>query len=396
MKPHVAGKLQKSDIKDIKVSVIFKNFGQALYALFEPIIFFNILDQRFELVLLYYGIQSLIYAITVHLGAKLMSKIGIKKNLVFGTVFLIIYYLLVLNFSNLGISLSSDTALVILSFSILAITCSIYQSLYWPAFHTDLSLFMRRRESGKNIGTFYLIGQFTSIVGPIAGALILSNLSLKVLIILQVMALIISIIPLLFGPDEKPKVSLTFKGFLSELLKKREFKFYLPFHAEGINGYIGAVFWGLFVYTILGSIMDLGMIASGVSLFTGVFVYILGYTIDKKKHLKDKILRIGVTTSSLGWIIKSFPTSGVFFFIADNIQKFGDSVARIPYEKTMYNRFKNTKSLADEYVVLREMAYHIGGGLMMILLAFVIWQFNLVQSAFIVAAISTLVYLFMK
>ncbi|MDD3647031.1 MAG: hypothetical protein PHS44_00825 [Candidatus Dojkabacteria bacterium] len=396
MRPHIAEKLEKSDIKDVKISVVFKNLGQGLYTLFEPIIFFNILDHRFELVLLYYGLQSFYYATFAHVGARIMGKIGIKKNLIWGTIFLILYCLTILSVSNLGLSLASSPVLTIFAFIILATIATTYQSFYWPAFHTDLSLFMRRRESGKNIGTFYLIGQLTSVVAPIAGAIILIKLSLTHLITLEVLLLLISAIPLLTGPDERPHSSLTFKGFLKFLFSTKRIKYYLPFYAEGINAYIASVFWGLFVYTVLENILDLGLIASGVSLFTGIFVFTLGYLIDKKKHLKTKILRIGVTTSSIGWIIKGLPTSGLFFFVADNIQKFGDMVARIPFEKAMYNRFKSIKSLADEYVVLREMAYHIGGGLIMIILAIIVWQFNYLYSAFIVAAISSLVYLFMR
>ncbi|MBU0976320.1 MAG: MFS transporter [Patescibacteria group bacterium] len=396
MRPHIAEKLGKSDIKDVKLSVIFKNLGQGLYNIFEPIIFYNILDHRFELVLLYYGIQSFYYAALAHIGARVMGKIGIKKNLIWGTLFLIFYCLTILYFSNLDITLATNPGLTILAFCTLATIASAYQSLYWPAFHTDLSLFMRRKESGKNIGTFYLIGQMTSVIGPILGALILLNLSLTHLITLEVLLLLISTLPLIRGPDEHPHSSLSFGGFVKFLFSKKRFKYYLPFYAEGINGYIAGVFWGLFVYTILQNILDLGLIASGVSLFTGLFVFGLGYFIDKRKHLKDKILRIGVTTSSIGWIIKGLPTSGLFFFVADNIQKFGDIVARIPFEKVMYNRFKSIKSLADEYVVIREMAYHIGGGIIMIILAVIIWQFNLMYSAFIVAAISSLVYLLMR
>jgi hypothetical protein len=119
----------------------------------------------------------------------------------------------------------------------------------------------------------------------------------------------------------------------------------------------------------------------------------LGKAIDKKKGVEKTALRLGVATTAVGWIVKGLPTSSLMFFFTDNMQKIGHVVTRIPYEKKIYSRFRNTKSLADEYVITREMAYNIGGGLIMIVLGILISQFNLVYIVFIVAALSSLVYL---
>lgn len=396
MKIHIARKLAKSNVNSIKLSVLFKDFGQSLFGTFEPIIFYNILNQRLELVLLYYGLQSFLYALVVHDGAKIMSKIGIKKNMMYATIALIAYNIFMVVFTGCKLTLSLDAFETIVGFIILGIICAIYQMLYWPGFHTDLSLYMKKEDSAKHISNFYFIGQATSIFAPLLGGLILVKLGAPLLMILVTLFTLLSIFPLRSGADEKPTVSLTFKEFLKEISSRKKVKDYLPFYAEGINGYIGGVFWGLFVYTILNNIMDLGFLASGVALFTGIFVLILGSFIDKHKKISERALKVGVTTTSLGWLLKGLPSSGISFFIADNIQKFGSSIISIPYQKVMYKRFKSIKSFADEYVVIREMAYHMGGGIIMLFLALIISQTNLMYSAFIVAAISSVVFLSMR
>lgn len=79
MKIHVAQKLQRDRIKGIKISILLKNFGQSLLGIFEPVIFYNILDQRFELVLYYYGIKSFLYAMLYTTGQKLCQRLELKK-----------------------------------------------------------------------------------------------------------------------------------------------------------------------------------------------------------------------------------------------------------------------------------------------------------------------------
>jgi len=396
MKRHIAKKLKKSKVNDIKLSILFKDFGQLLFTVYEPIIFYQFLGKRIEFVMIYYGLQSIMYALLARDGAKVMAKIGIKKNMIFATFILIAYNLILLMFADRDLSILTSPGETTIWFAILAILCSIYQALYWPAFHTDLSLYMENKNSGKDIGAFYFIDLVSSIIAPVLGGIVLLKAGTSILIYISVFFIFISIFPLFKGPDSKPKVSFTFKEFLGQIFHKQNIKSYLPFFAEGTNAYISSIFWPLFVFSIISSVLDLGLLVSGVSLFTAITVLILGHLLDKNDDAKDKVLKLGVTTSSLGWLIKGLQTSPITFFIADNIQQFGDSVVSIPFEKTMYKRFKDIKSLADEYVVIREMIYHFSGAFIMFLLAFLIWRFNIIYSAFIIASISYLFYLLMK
>ncbi len=396
MKYYIYNKLQKSRLFDIKLSVTLKNLGQSFYGVFEPIIFYKILGERVEYVLLYYGLQSLLYALLVNQGAKIMSRIGIKKSLIIGTLLLMLYNIFLIYFLGCGINLDNYKNILILGFFITALNCSLYQTFYWPAFHTDLSLFLKEGSSGKNLGVLFFIGQCASIVGPVIGGIILQNSNLNILFFLQIIFLTLSVVPLFFGPDEKPETSYKFKDYIKELFNIKKIKNYLPFFAEGIKGYINSTFWGLFIYTVLESVIDVGLLTAGVSFFTALFVVLLGKIIDKRRFLKNKLLGIGVFIASFGWIIKGVSINNIFYFIADNVQKFGDSIVQIPYQKTMYKRFKNVRSLADEYVTIREMAYHIGGGVIIILLALIIYSTNLSYSAFIVAAFSYVIMLAIK
>ncbi len=389
-------KLKTGGVKDIQLSVIFKNLGQSLYATFEPIIFFLMLNKRIELVLLYYGIQSLLFATTVSFGTHVMTKLGVKKNMIIGTVLMIIYRIILIIASNEDINLSDHPTQTLVTFTVLGTILAAYQTLYWPGFHTNLSLFMKKKSSGKEVAIFKVIGQISSILGPAIGGIILFNQGTVVLVICSAILLSISAIPLFFGPDIKNEVSLSFRQFASETFKKKNFRLYLPFHAEGVLGYINAIFWNLFIFINLKNVLDVGFLSSGVSLFTAIVLIVLGWGIDNRRKIGRHVLTIGTVTNAIGWLLKGIPSSGVSFFIVDNIQKFGNSIVRIPYEKNMYSRFRNRKDFADEYVTLREIAYHTSGGIIMILLAILMATTDLLYTAFIVAAISSLTYLLMR
>lgn len=395
MKRHIRQKLIHSNMVAVKWSVVLKSFGQSMYWIFEPILFYKMFGDNFTLVLLFYGVQSLLYALTVRLGARCMSLMGIKVNLIVGTFFLfvtgIVTYFMFGSNLVLGVNTSEVIAYVIVFLSVWLLS----QIFYWPAFNTDLSLFMDRQSSGKELGLFLFIGEITGIAGPIVGASLLTFSTVKMLMVLELLFILFSIIPLFWVLNEKPRFNMSFKQLIRELRNKKNLFYYLPFYADGVNNYINDIIWGLFLYLTLNSFMNVGWITAVVSLCTGIFVLLIGILIDKRKKIGNELFTGGVFVASVGWLIKGLPGTGMFYMVVDNIQKFGESMLNVPFDKLLYARFQNTKSLADEYVVIREMAYHFAGAGIMFFLALFAGLFEVSHIAFVIASITSLMYLLM-
>ena len=68
------------------------DFGGNIFSLFLPIFLYQQYGGNINWVIFYYLIGHLFYVITLPLGAKLMSKIGIKKSLVLSIFFRIPYF----------------------------------------------------------------------------------------------------------------------------------------------------------------------------------------------------------------------------------------------------------------------------------------------------------------
>ncbi|GAI18645.1 unnamed protein product, partial [marine sediment metagenome] len=68
-------------------------FALGMLALFLPIFLFERFNQSVQNVLIFYMVSSALFGFLVPLGAKIMSKIGLKKSMIIATPFLMIYCL---------------------------------------------------------------------------------------------------------------------------------------------------------------------------------------------------------------------------------------------------------------------------------------------------------------
>jgi MFS family permease len=73
--------------------------------------------------------------------------------------------------------------------------------LFWFSYHTDFSKFSRKKSRGKQVGVSKIVTALASVVGPIAGGIILSFFGFKVLFLLVSFLLIASTFPLFLSKE---------------------------------------------------------------------------------------------------------------------------------------------------------------------------------------------------
>lgn len=127
-----------------------------------------------------------------------------------------------------------------------------------------------------------------------------------------------------------------------------------------------------------------------------VFSFLLGIAVDKLKN-KKILLNVGVFFVSLSWVFRIFPLSIVFSFIIENIQKYADAILLIPYETKMFEKIKKKQNFLDEFIVIREMMFHLGAAFICfltgVLVLFCGFEFVIVIFAFVVFSVIQFLYI---
>jgi len=239
----------------------------------------------------------------------------------------------------------------------------IHTALFWFSYHTDFSKFSKRKSRGKQVGAAKIVVALASVLGPIAGGLILTFFGFKVLFILVSFLLIASTFPLFMSKEVHEPLEFSFKGFF----KKQKIKNVLAYMGNGIESRIGTIIWPLFVFIFIFSeeYVSLGALSSVALSFSVLSTFIISKFSDL--NLKN-LIKGGGIFNSIVWFAKSFVVTPVQVFIADAFYGISATSMYISFDALNYNK-ANKRNRAN-IITQREVYISLGGALFLFTLAF--------------------------
>ena len=122
--------------------------GIGLLGLFLPIFLFEKFNNSYYYVILFYLVSYLLTALFVPIGAMLMSKINLKRSMITGVFFLILYLLSFYFYDKSPLLILLIIALIVANF---------WRMLYWIPFHTDFVKFSSKTHRGQQYSVLVLI-----------------------------------------------------------------------------------------------------------------------------------------------------------------------------------------------------------------------------------------------
>jgi MFS family permease len=367
-----------SGVVSLYMNRVILQVANGMLGLFLPVFLYLSFDQNINYVIYYFMVGHIIYFFTCSIGAKIMSKINLKRTLIISIPFLALYYVCLYFFES-NIVLFTIASLFFLT---------MYRMFYWVPYHTDFAEFTDKRNRGKQISFLASIASLVSIAVPFAGGFILDRFDFQVLFIIVIMLIIISIIPFFLIRTVHEKYSFGYWETFKRLFHKKNRRSLLAYGADGAENAVGVVLWPIFIWQILeGNYLTIGLISSIVVIVTIVIRLIMGKYTDKVK--KKKLMRAGSILYAAGWIFKTFVTTGFQIFIASTYHNFATVVMRTPFDALMYEKAADSGHYVDEYSVMREMSINLGRVLMFCLMLIII-AFGGMNLAFPLAALISL------
>ncbi len=366
------------DFKLLCVYHTIVSLANGMIGLFLPIFLFQQFGYSIYWVIVFYMIGFALYGALIPFGAMLMNKIGLKRAMLLGRFFVILFYLSLYFFQ-----------LHPLIFAVIAnINLLLFRLIYWTPYHTSFVEFTDGRYRGRQMAWLAILGYLVSIGAPLLAGLILSQYSFGFLFILVMIILVVSLIPLAGLTEVKARFEFSYRQTFKELWRKKNRRWGMAYAADGAQSMVGVMIWPIFIYQILeGQYLAVGAVTALIVVATIILQLFMGEYTDKLS--KRRLIRIGSLVYALGWTAKAFVVTTFQIFVVGTFHSLGAIMLRTPFDAYYYDFLADRGSYIDEYTVMRDISLNIGRVLMSILIIILISLIGF-PAAFISAAILSL------
>lgn len=362
------------DFKLLCVYHTIVSLAGGMMGLFLPIFLFQQFNLSIYWVIVFYMAGFGLYGLLIPFGAMLMNKIGLRRSMIFGRIFTILFYVILYFFHHNP-----------LFFAVLAnVALLFFRLLYWIPYHTSFVEFTDGRYRGRQMAWLAIFGYLTSIGAPVLAGLILAQYSFNFLFVLVVFIVSLGLIPLTGLTEVKARFEYSYFQTFKEFIKRKNRKWEAAYAADGAQSMVGVMIWPIFIYQILkGEYLVVGAVTALVIIGTIITQLLMGGYTDKMS--KRRLIRLSSFIYSIGWVAKAFVATAFQIFIIGTFHNFAAIMLRTPFDARYYSLSADRGSYTDEYTVLRSISLNIGRVLMGVLLIILISLLGF-QVAFILAA----------
>jgi MFS transporter, DHA1 family, inner membrane transport protein len=324
---------------------------------------------------LLFALIYLVQALGTGPGLWLISKKGLRMNVFWGSIALVLYFLLL----YLG---KFDPIFFVLA----AIASGVQISLYWTSYHIYFVELSDDKKQGQELSFSSFLSAIASIGGPAFGGLVITYGGYNAAFIAMAMMMALAVWPLRFLPQQKNNIEINILKVINTLSPKRELKSFLALGGMAITDITNELFWPLFAFSILAGFVGLGFMGSLVAFTSAIATIGIGWLIDK--YGPKRVIRIFSPFSSIIWVLRTLvmlPSHVFFVSTAYALTLDGQGMS---IDTEIYERARHTDIVA--FIVQREMGLSLSKFIFLLLVGILFWFGLPLVAVFILAAICTL------
>ncbi len=369
------------ELVEMYISMGLRSLALAMVGVFIPLYLFEELNYGIETILLFYLIIYGVMALLTPVCGVISSKIGLKRSI-----------LLSIPFSVSFIYLLNSLKYGLIHYSIAAVVEGVGLSLFWIAFHIDFAKCSDKKNRGKEVSIWFVSSLILSIIGPIAGGILLGVYGFNWLFIIAGSLLFASVIPLFFSNENHVK----YKFRLKDVFLKKHTSEMINLWGYGIEGIGISIFWPLFVFLILKEYLVLGIISSMMGIISALFIPIVGNLNDRFGN--KPLIKLGGVFSFFSWMVVSFVKTFWQIVFITGFSRLAFIMIDLPFSSLVYDKANKVKSKMVEYLVFREIMLFIGRAIILLGVIIFIKLFNLnvkegLMLGFFIIGLSSLIHL---
>lgn len=366
-------------VRELYLSASIVDFAAAMVAIFEPIYLYRI-GFSIEQILYFYLAVYVLYLVLIPLGAKFARRFGYEKAILLGSPFLAAYYFALFLIPQHPVFIGAAVAAFVAQ-----------KTFYWPGYLADFARFGRQSERGREVSNFILIAMAVSIVGPLAGGVLLTSWGFAALFAVATVLILASNLPLIATPERFTPVPFSYFHSFRRLWypeNRRNFIGFLGFGEE----LIAMVIWPVFIYTIVSDFLELGSIVAAATLVTSVVLLFVGRMADGPDPSdRRSLLKIGAVFGAGVWLMRLLVRGAFGVFLTDALGRTTKNVVVVPMMAETYDHANETSIMKT--VMFFEMSLIVGKILaILVSLAALSFYPGSFAALFVIAALMTLLY----
>ena len=329
------------ELAEIYASQLLRSLALSLVNVFVPVYLYSIGYNLSQIFLFFFSwfVARLFFT---PMAAFVIARIGPKHSILLSQIIQILYLsmlmsLKTLNWSLYGVAMVGSAAL----------------SLFWVAFHTDLSKVRHPDHAGKELSYVNVFERVGAIIGPLVGGLIANFFDPRYTIFLALVTMVLSSLPLLATKEPvRLKQKITFRGFPY----KTNFRTSLASTAYDLDTQSCQIVWPLFVsIAVFGDNVfgKLGLMTA-LSVALGlIFTHTIGRLIDDKKG--GELFRFSALSNAVVYLFRPFVGSLSSVFAINFINDPVTTGMRMPYLKGYHDEAENHEGYRIVFFAVNEL-----------------------------------------
>lgn len=277
-----------------------------------------------------------------------------------------------------------------ITFPIYTVILAFVVSVYWPPYNNIFNINLSKENRTQIIGFNRSFSNALGIFMPTIVGMIISFYSFNLTFIIGLFFLVISLYPIFKIPQQKHiNFSWTPKDVFDNLISKKNFRFVFTIFSQGFERAFSGFLWPLVVYILLeGDLVSFGIVASVASFLVIILNVVVGKYSDKLQK-GPMILKVSSSFQSIIYFLKIFAQTASDIFLLRSFSQVSSSVVSLSTDSMIFQKAAADKDLADEYIVLREIALSLGRVIAFSLILSLSFVLEL-QTLFLFAAVSVL------
>jgi MFS family permease len=322
----------RPELKELYIFSFFFSLAQALIVIFEPVFFYQ---QGFSLamILIYYAVHYTLYTVLLPWGGKFVARFGLEHSLALSTPIFVAYFLVLalLPFSPL------------LCFWVAALLLTVHKIFYWPAYYTTFARFGESGNRGTELSWIHLFLHGVGIVGPLLGGLVVTWYGFSVLFVITAGVVLLSSVALLRTREVYRVTQFAYSAPWRIIFEPRQRRISLATLGMGEN-LIQLVLWPIFMFIVLGTAAELGLVAALTGVAMTIFGFVAGELSDRWSP--RRVLRIVLPFFSLSKLFLPLATTPWRVLLTNMFTHMGYNGVSIPFFSHLYTESNRSRPLA--------------------------------------------------
>ncbi|MFH0962197.1 MAG: MFS transporter [archaeon] len=360
----------------VSLNIFLQLLGHSLYGVFIPIF---LLKEGATLpeVFIYGAMDGLGTLGGALVGPAAVKKFGVKFPLVFRALFQPLWVVGLLNHGKLPFPLPAY-----------GFVFGAFTSVYWLAINAYTIEASSKKERGLFSGISSAMVWIASIIAPLIGAFIIGKFGYSAVFSLAIAVILLALVPALLLPrlrllDGAQTRTIPKKGGGTGRRNEILGAFLLMYAILGVGGLATYYAWPLYLYSVFGGELQIGLLASLGSFFGLAGALFGGWFADKMS--KTRLVAASGSVLFFSWVLSAAFTSALALSIVVSFRRFADEVTG----NALFAKFGNLFARDNLIIRIAQKHFALGAGLA---LAGALACFVSIRTFFVLVGILFLVY----